>query len=178
MADGAVNGLLGGGSGAEEPDEGRMPFLAHLGELRRRILVSLIAVGVGFVLAFNFSEPIINWLARPLRSAQRTDAADPHRRLPSAAEVDARVEALFPGATYTAEQRQFLKTLTPAQLDGKEDSKVTVTVGGQPREFKAQNYLYHFALPNFFFHLTTAYNILRGVGVSIGKRDFMGQMPS
>jgi len=114
MADGAVNGLLGGGSGAEEPDEGRMPFLAHLGELRRRILVSLIAVGVGFVLAFNFSEPIINWLARPLRSAQRTDAPDPRRRLPSAAEVDARVEALFPGATYTAEQRQFLKTLTRA----------------------------------------------------------------
>jgi hypothetical protein len=72
----------------------------------------------------------------------------------------------------------FLKTLKPAQLDGKEDSKVTVTVGGQPREFKAQNYLYHFAMPNFYFHLTTAYNVLRGIGVTIGKRDFMGQMPS
>ncbi len=73
---------------------------------------------------------------------------------------------------------EFLKTLKPAQLDGKEDTTITVTVGGQPREFKAQNYLYHFAVPNFFFHLTTAYNILRGVGVNIGKRDFMGQMPS
>jgi len=72
----------------------------------------------------------------------------------------------------------FLQSLKPAQLDGKEDTQVTVTVGGQPRPFKAQNYLYHFALPNFFFHYTTAYNILRGVGVEIGKRDFMGQMPS
>lgn len=73
---------------------------------------------------------------------------------------------------------EFLNGLKPAQLDGKEDSQITVTVGGQPRPFKAQNYLYHFALPNFFFHYTTAYNILREVGVEIGKRDFMGQMPS
>ncbi len=72
----------------------------------------------------------------------------------------------------------FLKTLKPAQLDGKDDSQITVTVGGQPRPFKAQNYLYHLAMPNFYFHTTTAYNILRELGIEIGKRDFMGQMPS
>ncbi len=72
----------------------------------------------------------------------------------------------------------FLKGLKPAQLDGRENAEITVTVGGQPRQFKAGNYLYHFAIPNFFFHLTTSYTILRSVGVSIGKRDFMGQMPS
>jgi len=72
----------------------------------------------------------------------------------------------------------FLKTLKPAQLDGKDDSQITVTVGGQPRPFKAQNYLYHLAMPNFYFHITTAYNILRELGIEIGKRDFMGQMPS
>jgi hypothetical protein len=33
-------------------------------------------------------------------------------------------------------------------------------------------------MPNFYFHITTAYNILRGLGIDIGKRDFMGQMPS
>jgi hypothetical protein len=72
----------------------------------------------------------------------------------------------------------FLKTLRPEQLDGKEDAQVTITAGGQPRTFGAQTYLYHFAMPNFYFHITTAYNVLRSLGVGIGKRDFMGQMPS
>ena len=72
----------------------------------------------------------------------------------------------------------FLKTLRPEQLDGKEDAQVTITAGGQPRTFRAQIYLYHFAMPNFYFHITTAYNILRSLGVGIGKRDFMGEMPS
>jgi hypothetical protein len=72
----------------------------------------------------------------------------------------------------------FLKTLKPAQLDGKDESQITVTVGGQPRPFKAENYLYHLAMPNFYFHCTTAYNILRELGIEIGKRDFMGQMPA
>jgi len=72
----------------------------------------------------------------------------------------------------------FLKGLRPNQLDGKEDSQVTITAGGQQRNFRAQVYVYHFAMPNFYFHITTAYNILRSLGVDIGKRDFMGQMPS
>jgi sec-independent protein translocase protein TatC len=46
--------------------EGRMPFLAHLGELRQRIIVSLIALLIGFVATFSFSERIITWLARPI----------------------------------------------------------------------------------------------------------------
>jgi hypothetical protein len=72
----------------------------------------------------------------------------------------------------------FLKSLSPSQLDGREDAQVTIPVGGQPRNFRAQVYLYHFAMPNFYFHVTTAYNILRHLGIEIGKRDFMGQMPS
>jgi hypothetical protein len=72
----------------------------------------------------------------------------------------------------------FLKTLRPEQLDGKEDSQVTITQGGQQRQFRGQVYLYHLAMPNFYFHVTTAYNILRSLGVEIGKRDFMGAMPS
>lgn len=72
----------------------------------------------------------------------------------------------------------FLKKLTPALIDGKEDSTVTIVQGGNERSFKAQNYLFHLAMPNFYFHITTAYNILRSLGFELGKRDFMGQMPS
>ena len=72
----------------------------------------------------------------------------------------------------------FVKSLTPAQMDGKEDSEVTLVQGGQERKLKAQNYLYHLAMPNFYFHTTTTYNILRSLGVDLGKRDFMGQMPT
>ena len=72
----------------------------------------------------------------------------------------------------------FLKGLQPNQLDGKDDSDVTVPMGGQPRTMKAQSYLYHFEMPQIGFHTTTAYDILRQVGVNIGKRDYLGSMPS
>ena len=72
----------------------------------------------------------------------------------------------------------FLKGLRPDQLDGKDDSDVTVPIGGKPRTMKAQSYLYHLEMPQVGFHTTTAYNILRQVGVHIGKRDYLGPMPS
>jgi hypothetical protein len=72
----------------------------------------------------------------------------------------------------------FLKGLRANQIDGKDDSDVTVTIGGQPRTMKCQNYLYHFAMLQVQFHATTAYDILRSTGVSIGKRDYLGPMPS
>jgi uncharacterized protein len=71
-----------------------------------------------------------------------------------------------------------LKSLRADQIDGKEDATVTITAGGQQRPFRGQVYLYHFAMPNFYFHVTTAYNILRSLGIEVGKRDFMGPMPS
>jgi hypothetical protein len=72
----------------------------------------------------------------------------------------------------------FLKGLRANQIDGKDDSDVTITIGGQPRTMKGQNYLYHFAMLQVQFHATTAYDILRHVGVNIGKRDYLGPMPS
>jgi sec-independent protein translocase protein TatC len=54
------------GATPEDVEEGRMPFLAHLGELRQRIIVAVIALGIGFIATFSFSERIITWLAQPV----------------------------------------------------------------------------------------------------------------
>jgi hypothetical protein len=73
---------------------------------------------------------------------------------------------------------EFLNTLKPADIDGHEERAVTIPVGGQPYKFTAQNYLIKFALPNFYFHHTTAYAILRQCGLEIGKRDYLGAFTS
>jgi uncharacterized protein len=64
----------------------------------------------------------------------------------------------------------------PEQIDGSEDRDIQVKVAGNPVTYKGQPYLLHSVLPNFFFHTTTAYDILRHCGVEIGKRDFIGQV--
>ena len=72
----------------------------------------------------------------------------------------------------------FLKGLKANQIDGKDDAPVTVTIGGQPQTLKGQNYLYHFAMLQVQFHATTAYDIIRHVGVTVGKRDYLGPRPT
>jgi uncharacterized protein len=69
---------------------------------------------------------------------------------------------------------EYVKGLTPAQIDGSEDKDITWTQGQRQMSFKGRAYLLHFGFPNFFFHATTAYNILRHRGVELGKRDFLG----
>jgi uncharacterized protein len=71
----------------------------------------------------------------------------------------------------------FVQTFKPAQIDGSEERDVKLSVGGQPVTFKGQPYLIQFVLPNFYFHATTAYAILRHNGVELGKRDFVGAVP-
>jgi uncharacterized protein len=71
----------------------------------------------------------------------------------------------------------FVQTFKASQIDGSEDRDVKLSVGGQPVTFKGQPYLIHFVLPNFYFHATTAYVILRHNGVELGKRDFVGAVP-
>ena len=65
----------------------------------------------------------------------------------------------------------------PAQIDGSEEREIALKMRDATRTFKGQPYLLHFVLPNFFFHATTAYDILRHNGVELGKRDFLGQVP-
>jgi uncharacterized protein len=70
----------------------------------------------------------------------------------------------------------YCKGFTAAQIDGSEDRDIHAKVAGNPVTYKGQPYLLHSVLPNFFFHTTTAYDILRHCGVTIGKRDFIGQV--
>jgi hypothetical protein len=72
----------------------------------------------------------------------------------------------------------FLDTIPASAIDGSEAREVTIKIGGNPVTFLGQPYLLNFVLPNFFFHATTAYAILRESGVEIGKRDFIGPMPA
>lgn len=69
----------------------------------------------------------------------------------------------------------FIKGLKPAQIDGTEDKEVVFKLPSGERKFTGQGLLLNFSLPNFYFHATTAYDIIRNAGVAIGKRDFMGQ---
>lgn len=69
----------------------------------------------------------------------------------------------------------FISGIKPEQINGSE-AKEIITRPGTPKEkkFNGQNYLLHYGIPQFFFHVTTAYDILRSQGVEIGKRDYMG----
>jgi uncharacterized protein len=68
----------------------------------------------------------------------------------------------------------FIGGFKAEQIDGTEGRDISITIAGNPVAFKGQPYLVHFALPNFYFHMSMAYAILRHNGVEIGKGDFLG----
>ena len=68
----------------------------------------------------------------------------------------------------------FIKTLKPTQIEGSEDKEIALKLGGREVKFTGIQYLLGHATPNFYFHVTTAYDILRHNGVELGKRDFIG----
>jgi hypothetical protein len=69
---------------------------------------------------------------------------------------------------------QYIRSVSAAEIDAGADRDVVFPLGPNKMKMKGADYAFHFALPNFFFHLTTAYDILRYGGVEIGKRDYMG----
>jgi hypothetical protein len=69
----------------------------------------------------------------------------------------------------------FLKSVSAAQIDGSEERTITLKVGGNEMNFKGLPYLFSFVIPNFYFHITTAYAILRHNGVDVGKADYLGK---
>ena len=72
----------------------------------------------------------------------------------------------------------FVRSLPKADIEAGGERTITLPIRGQPMSFVGNIYLMHFALPNFFFHATTAYAILRENGVELGKLDFVGTPPA
>jgi uncharacterized protein len=71
----------------------------------------------------------------------------------------------------------YLKTLDTKAIDASSDREITFPLGQNKGQMKGGDYLNHFMLPNFYFHLTAAYAVVRNFGVDVGKRDFLGAIP-
>ena len=69
----------------------------------------------------------------------------------------------------------FLESVPAAKVDGSEEKEIVLQMRSGERRFKGMQYLLGHAYPNFYFHVTTAYNILRHNGVEVGKADFIGK---
>ena len=74
-----------------------------------------------------------------------------------------------------AKTQAFLGTVDRALVDGQEERQVTIKAREGEAHFTAPRYLLQFALPNFFFHVTTAYDVLRHKGMPVGKLDYLGR---
>ena len=103
--------------------------------------------------------------------AARLAAADPPRYEDDETTIDQLKARLAKTVAY-------LKTLDQKQIDASADRVVTFSLGPSAKvQMTGGDYLNHFVLPNFYFHRTAAYVILRHCGVEIGKRDFLGIIP-
>ena len=68
----------------------------------------------------------------------------------------------------------YIDTISASALEGSETRDIKIPLRDRTVEFKGLPYLQHWAIPNFYFHFVTAYNLLRHNGVDVGKRDFLG----
>ncbi len=71
----------------------------------------------------------------------------------------------------------FLKTLDTKAIDASSEREITFPLGPAKGHMAGADYLNHFVLPNFYFHLTASYACVRACGVEVGKRDFLGNIP-
>ena len=120
--------------------------------------------------------PDMHPLIRQVREATNHAASACGRVAGAELPIFANTEASIPELKdRIAKTIDFIKGLKPAQIDGTEDKEITIKFpSGNERKFTGQVLLLNFNLPNFYFHYTTAYDILRNCGVELAKRDFMG----
>jgi hypothetical protein len=70
----------------------------------------------------------------------------------------------------------YIATARPEQVDGTENKVLSIKVGGEPMEIEGQRYLLNFILPNMYFHIATAYDLLRHNGIELSKTDYIGKL--
>jgi hypothetical protein len=93
-------------------------------------------------------------------------------KAPSMEDTEATIEELKARIDKTL---AYVQSVPAGEIDGSEEREVVVPTRGEPLKMSGQAYLVHFVLPNFYFHVTTAYAILRHNGVDLGKRDYLGR---
>jgi hypothetical protein len=119
---------------------------------------------------FAFSRQIVRACEQAKNGGARLAGIDPPNHEggeTTIAELQARI----------AKTIAFLKTLDTKKIDESAEREITFPLGSNKGQMTGADYLNHFAVPNFHFHVVTAYDILRHCGVEIGKRDFLGAIP-
>jgi hypothetical protein len=116
-------------------------------------------------------DPLRSQIQRASDSAKGCGARLAGIDIPSFPDTEKTVSELQERITKTVD---FLKSIKPADVDGSADREVILKMRRGPVSFTGRSYLFNFALPNFLFHVTTAYAILRANGVKIGKLDYLG----
>jgi hypothetical protein len=116
-------------------------------------------------------RPFVFQIRTATDTAKNTAARLTGREAPSWADNEATFAEVH---ARLAKGIDYLSGFRPEDFDGAENRSIEIKLGGRAVPFTGATYLSRFALPNFFFHVATAYNILRHNGVVIGKRDFLG----
>jgi len=89
--------------------------------------------------------------------------------------VDSKETTFAELVAHTRATVSYLESLNPEQFDGSEDRTVTWQTRSSTKSMQGTAYLFHHVLPNVYFHVTTAYDILRQAGLEVGKQDFLGR---
>lgn len=119
---------------------------------------------------FAFGRQVQAFCDHAKNSASRLAGTEP----PKFEDAEASLDDLKARIQKTLE---VLAGLDPSAVDAGADREIVFPLGPNRAKMSGANYMTHFALPNFYFHLVTAYDILRYAGVPVGKRDFLGAVP-
>jgi hypothetical protein len=139
--------------------------IAYAGE--RKIDHSVLLKARLFPDMFALDRQVRTACGHALRGSARLTGKEP-------TSIEGEAASLDDLKAWIAHTIEVIEGVDPKLMDGMGDRDITFPSGGRQRTMRGADYLLHFSMPNFYFHVTTAYAILRHNGVDIGKDDFMG----